>query len=283
MTPRALGALAWLAACAGPPAGPDALFQDALALAASPDGTVWVVDGGPGVLVAFRGGAEVARWGGAGTGADAFLDPVDVDPTNGQAVFVADRAGGAVHQLTAEGRIAVSFTIPDVDPSRPLREVPADAGRARPIAVAAAPDGRLYVLDGARRHVVELSREGDVERVLTAGLADPVDLSLDGGTLWVADAGRGGLVAFDAFGTPGRFRAIDGVGRILRATVQGGEAVVVGTESVATDARGELRVLENMGGFRDALRVDGALMGVRSTALFDWSWDRPGPGGRGVD
>ena len=223
-----VGALA-VGACAGPPTGPEpgAPFQDALALGATPDGRLWVVDGATGVLVVLRDGLVVDRWGGAGTGDDAFLDPVDVDPTNGQAVFVADRAGGAVHQLTAEGRVAVSLPVPDVDPSRPLREVRPGAARARPLAVAAAPDGTLWVLDGARRHVLRLSREGDVERVLT-GLADPVDLALDDdGTLWVADAGRGALRSFDAFGTPGRSVEVPGLGRLVGVAAEAGEVVAL--------------------------------------------------------
>ena len=262
-----LGALL-VGACAGPTAetAPGALFQDALALAATPDGRLWVIDGGPGVLLVLRDGLVVDRWGGAGTGDDAFLDPVDVDPTNGQAVFVADRAGGAVHQLTAEGRVAVTLPVPDVDPSRPLREVSASAARARPIAVAAEADGTLWVLDGARRHVLRLSREGDVERVL-GDFDDPVDLALDDdGTLWVADAGEGVVRSFDAFGTPGRSIEVPGLGRLVGVATEAGRLVAVGEEGWASLSEEDSTVTA-AADVRDGVVVGDRVVLLTATAL----------------
>lgn len=227
-----------LGACTGaPPAG--GLFTDARALAVASDGTLWVVDAGAGVVIALRDGAEVARLGGAGTTDQSFLDPVDVDPTNGQAIFVADRAAGLIHQFTAEGRLAVSLVVPDVDPARPTRQPLAarDGTRGQPLAVAAAPDGTLYVADAGRRHVLQLSSDGDVERVLgTTGpgaLVDPVDLAVaDDGTLWVADAARGALQSFDPFGAPGRSIPLADAGRLVSVSLFRRVIVAVGARVV---------------------------------------------------
>ena len=207
-----------LAACTGPPPAADTLFQDARALAATPDGTLWVVDAD--AVLALRDGRVIRRIGGVGTGDDAFLDPVDVDPTNGQTIYVADRAAGAILQFTAEGRLVRSISVPDVDPADVVRQRPSSR-LGQPVAVAAGTGGALYVAEAGRGHILELDAEGAVVRVLAAGVvADPVDLAVaDDGTLWVADAGRGGLQAFDLFGGAGRFLEVGGPDRLVGVVV----------------------------------------------------------------
>ena len=230
-----LALLVALAACAGAPAQRDG-FQDPVAIAATPDGALWVVDAGTGEVVVLENGAVTRRIGGSGTGDDAFLDPVDLDPTNGQALFVADRAGGAIVRVTAEGRVAQRIPVPDVDPAQPLRPTARSAGRGQPVAVAAAPDGGLYVVDGGRRHVLRLDAEGAVQRVLGAGrLADPVDLAVgDDGVLWVADAGRNRVESFDGFGGPGPSTyAYDEPGRIVGVAATGSGLAVAFARSVS--------------------------------------------------
>ena len=233
-----LAGVAWgaltVGACAGPPARETGAL-DLVALAATPDGTLWAVDGASASVVALWDGAVVRRLGGLGTGDDALLDPVDLDPTNGQAIFVADRAAGAVVHFTAEGRLAVSLPVPDVDPAQPVRQRTRDGRRGQPVAVAAAPDGALYVADAGRRHVLRLDAEGAVERVLGAGLlARPVGLAVaDDGTVWVADAGRGALQSFDPFGAPGRVLAAEvGVGRVVGVSVWGPAVALVAARGV---------------------------------------------------
>jgi len=241
-----------VAACAGPPAetpADETRFEDARAIAATPDGTLWVADAD--AVVALRPDLSVLNTlGGVGTGEGAFFDPVAIDPTNGLAVFVADRAGGAVLQFTAEGRLAQTLAIPDVDPSRPVRqpagETGREAARAWPIGVAAGVGGRLFVLDGGRRHVLRLdpslgasqAAQGAVEAVLGASgagaLADPVALALAAdGTLWVADAGRNALVGFDPFGAfVGRIELPD-LGRLVGVAADGDDLFVAGEVGVA--------------------------------------------------
>ena len=212
-------------------------LDDAVALAASDDGTLWVVDAGTSTVVAFRDSAVVRQLGGAGTGAEALLDPVDVDPTNGLAIFVADRAAGEVVQFTDEGRVAARFVVPDVDPDRPTRQ-PAgalrDGARGQPLAVAAGADGTLFVIDDGRRHVVQLSAEGDVERVLGADtLVDPVDLALtNDGVLWVVDAGRSAVRPIERFGDMGPPLPVADIGRLQRVEATPTGVLVTGLDGI---------------------------------------------------
>ncbi len=217
-----------LTACAGPAPAEGALFQDARALAVTPDGTLWVVDAD--AVVALRGGVVVRQLSGVGTGDGAFLDPVDVDPTNGQTIYVADRAAGTVLQFTAEGRLVREIVVPDVDPAEVVRQSVGPARRRGiPVAVAAGPGGVLYVADAGRSHVLALDAEGAIDRVLGAGLlVDPVDVAVDGQTLWVADAGRGVVRSFDAFGAPGVSRDAADVGRLVAVAARGGVLVALG-------------------------------------------------------
>ena len=247
-----------LSACTGPPPAPDTLFQDARALAVTPDGTLWVVDAD--AVLAFRDTSVIRRIGGVGTGDDAFLDPVDVDPTNGQTIYVADRAAGAILQFTAEGRLVRSLRVPDVDPADVLRQ--SGASRlGQPVAVAAGAGGALYVAEAGRGHVLELDSEGAVVRVIGAGLlSDPVDLAIDDdGTLWVADAGRGGLQSFDLFGGASRFREVGGFGRVVGVAVgpQGGTGMAE-RGGITFDGSAERRLWQDV----HAVRADGSAFGA---------------------
>ena len=235
-----------LAACAGPPrdlpgeGGGTVLarFQDARALAATPSGVLYVVDAAESVVFRFGEQQGPAVFGGPGTGDGALLDPVDVDPTNGQAVFVADEAGTVTH-FTVEGRAAETVIVPEVDPSRVARAVgpvPSAAPRGRPVALAAGTDGSLYVVEAERGVVVRLNQQRSVERVLggagEGALTDPVDLALGrGGVLFVADRGRRVVQTFDAFGAPGR--AIPVEGAPVAVSVAGDSLVVTTASAVA--------------------------------------------------
>lgn len=267
------------AACApAPPTdpAPPGPFEDARALGAAV-GALYVVDGASSaVLVLTPAGAPLGVLGGVGTGDGALLDPTDVDPTNGQAVFVADPGAGTVTHFTAEGRAAETVAVPEVDASRVARAVgpdPRDLPRGRPTAVAAAADGALYVVEAGRGVVLRLDAQRRVERVLGEGgegaLREPVGLAVgDDGTLYVADRGRGGVQAFDAFGAPGRFLPAPDGGPVAVAT-SGDDVVVVAPRAVAVHGRGgrDREVAWAGAPLVDAALVDGALVGLTRTRV----------------
>ena len=277
--PALLAALALLAACSAAPPRPDAgPFGDGRALATAA-GALYVVDGAASaVLVLTPDGRPLGALGGAGTGDGALLDPTDVDPTNGQSVFVADPGAGTVTHFTAEGRAAETVAVPEVDPSRAGRAVGPDLRdlpRGRPTAVAAAADGALYVVEAGRGVVVRLSAQRRVERVLggpdagPAALREPVGLAVaDDGTLYVADRGRGGVQAFDPFGSPGRFVPAPDAGPVAVA-VAGDSVVVVAPGAVAVVGRGGAARVVPWGGapLVDAALVGGRLVGLTRTRL----------------
>ena len=273
----ALG-LAFAACAPAPPAAPapPGAFEDARALGVAA-GVLYVVDGAASaVLVLTSDRAPLGVLGGAGTGDGALLDPTDVDPTNGQAVFVADPGSGTVTHFTAEGRAAETVAVPEVDASRLARAVGPDLRdlpRGRPTAVAAAPDGVLYVVEAERGVVLRLDAQRRVERVLGAGgegaLRDPLDLAVgDDGTLYVADLGRGGVQTFDPFGSPGRFLPTPEGGPVA-VSVSGDLVVVVAPQAVAVHGRGGLdRALTWDGApLVDAALAGGVLVGLTRTRL----------------
>ena len=197
-----------------------------------------------------------------------------MDPTNGQTIFVADRAAGAVLQFTAEGRLAMAYPIYDVDPAQPVRQPagPRERTRAQPVAVAAGPDGALYVADAGRRHVLKLDAEGAVERVLGAGaLVEPVGLAVaDDGTLWVADAARRALLSFDPFGAAGPTRDLPAALGRLAAVTASGEALVASGDggAVVLGSDGESAVVPARG-LRGAVLAGGRIVMLTPTRLVD--------------
>ena len=241
---------------------------------------LYVVDGAASAVVVLApDGRSLGTLGGAGTGDGALLDPTDVDPTNGQSVFVADPGAGTVTHFTAEGRAAETVAVPEVDPARAGRAVGPDLRdlpRGRPTAVAAAADGALYVVEAGRGVVLRLDAQRRVERVFggpdagPAALREPVGLAVaDDGTLWVADRGRGGAQAFDPFGAPGRFLPAP-PGGVVAVGAGGDSVAVVAPRAVAVWGRGgapRAVAWDGAAPLVDAARVGGAWVGLTRTRL----------------
>jgi DNA-binding beta-propeller fold protein YncE len=187
-----------------------ARFEEAGALAADPTGRLYVADlGRDAVQVLARDGTVEATLGGTGTRAGEFDGPLDLDPTNGQTLYVADAGNGRLQQFSAErqylGAIPVGASGGDrgrvFDDGRDGADV---QGAGRPVAVASSDGDELFVVDGRARAVVHLTPQGRRERLIgpRSRLDDPVDLALgDDRRLYVADRGRGALLAYDSFGT----------------------------------------------------------------------------------
>ncbi|HLA62873.1 MAG TPA: hypothetical protein VK610_00480 [Rhodothermales bacterium] len=263
----ALGAL--VVGCAGPRAVPEpavtglalvATFTDARALAADGSGRLYVVDAAESVVVVLdTAGVRLATFGGPGAGAYAFLEPADVDPTNGLELYVADAGNGRLQRFSRDGRLLDTVPVPlDVPPAGSNASIPPDAQRGRPVAVAAGAAGAVYAAEGSRNVVYVWrgsSRQAEPlggERSTREAPAAPVGLDARGdGTLAVADGRRGEAVVYDALGHPLRtLPGPDGVRAVSWAEGRDGPRLLVtGARAVAVYAD------------------DGRLLGTRSFEL----------------
>ena len=203
-----------LSACAGPPPSvgtvPDgavviARFGEARALGSDGAGRLYVADAArSAVAVLDTAGRPLRRLGGTDP---AFLDVSDVDPTNGQALFVADAGTGRIVRFTAEGRAAETIDVPEAGAADRFDAL-GEAAPGRPVAVAAGPGNEVYAVEAERGHVLRWSASRQLDRVLgsasreadpQARLVAPSALAVtDAGSVVVADGAR--AVVFGALG-----------------------------------------------------------------------------------
>ena len=190
-----------------------AQFEKARALAVDPRGRLYVADAGRSVVGIFEAdGTRRDVLGGAGTRPGTFDTPSDIDPTNGQALLVADTYNGRIQRFSAEGqyleslpvgqtgrRTAGEWTFQDGQGGAPAQ------GDGRPIGVARDDEGAVFVLDARDRRVWKWSDVGRSQAVVSGRggrLQDPVALALGPDRrLYVADAGREAVLIYDAVGT----------------------------------------------------------------------------------
>ena len=252
MTLRVLAGLALIAsACAAPPTSigwmPEggegiARFGEARALATDGAGRLYVVDAAASeVVILDTSGALLDRLG--GTDDQPFLDVTDVDPTNGQAIFVADAGAGRIVRFTAEGRAAEIIPVPQ------RSELPARAsdGVGRPVAVATGPGNTLYAVEAERGAVLRWDADRTLDRVMggpasSRPLRSPSALAVSKeGAVLVADGDR--IVVFDAFGAVQREHDGDRIGPVVNIAVADGVELAVGpTAILRLDGGGEVRV-----------------------------------------
>ncbi len=220
-------------------------FEEARALAADPAGRLYVADAGASTVVTLTPeGLPLNRLGGPGTGDYPFLDPEDVDPTNGLVLVVADAGNGRIQRFSSDGRLLETLRVPatldETDGPRSSRfgvpddgGDPAETGGGRPVAVASAVTGEVFAVDELRGVVLRWSdRERSVRVVggIEAGegaLREPVGLALAGGRLFVADRGHGGVLVYDAFGSYLRRIAGDSAPDLRAVAVVGDRLVLV--------------------------------------------------------
>lgn len=189
-----------------------ATFREATALAVDPLGRLYVADAGRDVVrILRRTGETLTTVGGSGTRAGEFDGPRDLDPTNGQTLYVADAGNGRVQQFSAERRYLGALPVGTggeaasgqrlFDDGRDGADV---QGTGRPIAVVSSDNDATFVVDGREGVVLRLDAQGRAERLTgRAGRLDvPVALALDGNRrLLVADRRGGQVLAYDLFGT----------------------------------------------------------------------------------
>jgi DNA-binding beta-propeller fold protein YncE len=213
-----LGLVGGVASVHAQAAAPDtviARFRDAQALAVDPLGRLYVADAGRDVVrVLDRAGNEQGTIGGAGTRAGEFDHPTDVDPTNGQTVWVADAGNGRLQHFSAEGlyleTVPVGPSVLEAGAQRFLddgRDGAAVQGEGRPIAVASTSGDEVFAIDGRNDLLLRWDEQRRPERLVgSVGQGDvpqrPVALALDGTRrLYVADRAQQAVLAYDLFGT----------------------------------------------------------------------------------
>jgi hypothetical protein len=247
--PLALALLAGCAPASAPPAAPELptavaveatplgpAFRDARAIASDGTGTLYVSDAGADlVTILAPDGSLRTTIGGPGTGDYAFLAPAGLDPTNGLVLLVADRDNGRVQRFSNEGRLLESIVVP----ADPLAEQDGrfeTADRGRPVAVASAPSGELFVADERRGVVLQWDERRALRRVIggpedgRGALRRPVGLALaPDGRLFVADAGLGAVLVYDAFG--------EFLRRVADGTAPAARAVAISRPAAASGAR----------------------------------------------
>ncbi|GAB5536995.1 MAG: NHL repeat-containing protein [Rubricoccaceae bacterium] len=219
-------------------------FGEARALATDGAGRVYVVDAAASeVVVLDTSGGILDRLG--GTDSQAFLDITDVDPTNGQSIFVADAGTGRIVRFTAEGRAAETVAVPRrLDVESPVR---AGEEVGRPVAVAAGPGNTLYAIEAERGVVLRWDADRALDRVLggpasSMPLESPAALAItENGALLVAESHR--IVVFDAFGAVEGAYPMDDAGRVRNVTVADGIALAVTERGVVRlDGKGGVPV-----------------------------------------
>lgn len=256
-------------------------FESAASVAIDPTGHVYVLDAGRGTIVKLdTAGLVLAEWGGSGSGAYAFDQPADLDPTNGLTLYVADAGNRSIKRYSREFLHLETLPV-DLTPettglggtSGAETKLYETGEEGRPVAVRAALDGSLYAIEEERGVVLNWNSSRRLERVFGAydagegALVRPVALALGrNGEVYVADPGRRAVVVFDRYGTYLRSLA-EGRARDVRAVTAQGERVLV----VLPD---RLLVYSTRGGLEGVYRVsldeplEGAAVAKRTLYLL---------------
>ena len=208
-------------------------FKDAISIAASPRGLIYVVDQGSSSIHEFDEEAQYLReLGGPGAAAGQFDEPMDIDPTNGLILVVADAGNGRIQRFSHEFLFLESLTLDNFDRSnrdsfsgQPRYRQDEDAeriGSGRPVAVLTSPDNRMYAIDGEERVIVEWDQDRNIVQVIgeysegEGALLNPVSFELGSdGSLFVLDKDLGAIRVYDSLG--GYLRVM-GVGQLERAS-----------------------------------------------------------------
>ncbi|HEX6838342.1 MAG TPA: N,N-dimethylformamidase beta subunit family domain-containing protein, partial [Polyangia bacterium] len=166
-------------------AGTTARFAAPTGLALLGDGTLVVADAAAHQLrrVAASADRTVAPFSGSGASGDAdgaataagFHAPWAVAAAPDGSVWVADRIGGSVRHVAADGGVTTVLARPTV---------------TAPGGIAVAADGTVYVVDGQIGGLTVVHPGGAVDRPALAAGTFLTGAFADGGDLYVADSGR---------------------------------------------------------------------------------------------
>jgi outer membrane protein assembly factor BamB len=212
-----------------------ATFAAATGLDIAPDGTVYVTDAGLDAIVVHYPDGRRRVEGGPGTDEGQFDSPADVDAGTGLVLHVADAGNRRVQRFSREFRRlgSVFVDITEFDGTLGIGDLTRgdrnESSSGRPIGVATSDEDDLFAVDESAGVVLKWNAALNPERVIGAfgsgdgQLVAPVSVATDGDRyVYVADAGRRALIAFDLFGA-----------FIRRVPVPAGE-VPVGLDVAAT-------------------------------------------------
>ena len=277
---------------------PIATFEDAISLSTSPRGSIYVVDRGRSNIHELNEKGELVRvLGGPGVSPGQFDDPLDIDPTNGLILVVADAGNGRIQRFSSEFLFLELLQVGSYGPGNPnsLTGQPRYrqnddfelAGSGRPISVQTTSDNRMYVIDAEERVVIEWDQDRNIKQVIgefsegEGALHNPIDVTLGSdGSLYVLDADHESVRVYDAFG--GYLRVM-GVGMLGGATAlkrfNGTLAVVFPGYILLFQERGGLehRIdLKLKGSLVDVHYMDGKLYLLTPRTLYRYEGDAAG-------
>ena len=257
-----------------------AQFEEARALAVDPRGRLYVADAGRDVVNIYESdGTRRDVLGGTGTQPGAFDAPSDMDPTNGQLLFVADTYNGRIQRFSEEGQYLESLPVGRTE-RRGRGEWTFQEGRTgtpvqgdgRPIGVVRDAEGAVFVLDADGRRVLKWSDLGESEALIPGRdgrLQDPVAMAVGSGRrLYVADAGRDAVLVYDTFGTFRRRVPGGSLPALQALTVHRGQLWIVCARRVLVWDRTEGVVAEHAVDLSEPL-VDVAVHGDRVYLLTE--------------
>jgi hypothetical protein len=179
-----------------------------------PAGVLYIADPGRHVIdVRHADGTQVHVLGGPGAGQGQFDGPMDVDPTTGLLIVVADAGNSRLSRFRA--RFELAETVPLYGSSREVLDLSVstfeqtgqgeDRTPGRPISVVLSEANETFAIDEVRGVVAKW----DIGRRLVAMIGDetgpvqlrePVDLEIIEDQLYVADRALSSVVVFDLFG-----------------------------------------------------------------------------------
>lgn len=249
------------------PWGPYVL-ADARAVRADPSGLLYVAEAGGRVVVLAEDGSLVRVI--SGSDRAALVEPVDLDPTNGLVLHVADPGAGRIFRFGRDGFVLESLG-GDAPPGHGRFEASPEGPAFEPVAVDSNPRNELFALDrqAGRLYRWDASRQRTLLSGPDAGvLVDPRALAVTEDRLYVLD--RDEVVVFDRFGTPVRRFGRAHADEATRIRVLGDRLALVRVDGLALYNRegGLEQVLPWRGApLRDAALTRGALFLLTAESL----------------